>query len=162
MEKQIWVTSDTHFFHTRVIEFSRPQYSCVEEMNEDIIRKWNDTVQFEDTVYHLGDFAFGSDLEKIERLIQRLNGKIKLILGNHDTQPKIELYRKYFKIMVSSKISDDGVIMTHYPVHEIELNYGNKINIHGHTHLNTIKDPRYKNASWDNGFRLFNYKELVK
>ena len=80
---KIWFTSDTHFGHKNIIKFSERPFSDVEEMDEVMIRRWNEVVGKDDTVYHLGDFAFLST-GKLRQLISRLNGKICLVNGNHD------------------------------------------------------------------------------
>lgn len=54
-----------------------------EEMNEALISIWNSTIQPKDTIFHLGDFSFGN-VEETMAILQRLNGKIHLIQGNHD------------------------------------------------------------------------------
>ena len=81
--KHIWVTSDTHFNHANIIKYCNRPFSSVEEMNETIIANWNKVVSERDIVYHLGDFALG-DKSLIPNILRRLNGCIKVIMGNHD------------------------------------------------------------------------------
>jgi calcineurin-like phosphoesterase family protein len=78
----IFFTSDPHFWHARVIEYCARPYATVEEMNEDMIKKWNETVKPEDTVYCLGDFSMA--FRSVEIYSFRLNGVRKLVPGNHD------------------------------------------------------------------------------
>ena len=81
----IWFTSDTHFGHARILEYckdTRP-FDSVSAMDEALIATWNKQVRPDDTVYHLGDFAF-KDAEHTLRLLKRLHGRIHLIYGNHD------------------------------------------------------------------------------
>lgn len=80
----VFFISDTHFFHQKILEFekeARP-FSSVEEMNEELVARWNNIVTKRDTVWHLGDVCFGhvSNLA----IIKRLNGTKHLIMGNHD------------------------------------------------------------------------------
>lgn len=83
-----WFTSDPHFFHRNVIEYcNRPYRDAngepdVPHMNEDIIKLHNELVQPDDTVYCLGDFSFA--VRPVELYSERLNGKKKLVPGNHD------------------------------------------------------------------------------
>ena len=82
----VFVVSDTHFQHQNIIRFcdwSRP-FDTVEEMNEAIVKNWNSVVSPDDTVYHLGD-CFMGQLETVAKYGFRLNGKIHVIPGNHDT-----------------------------------------------------------------------------
>lgn len=138
-------------------------------MNEHIINQWNSTIGKDDLVYHLGDFAFGEDLDRIEQLIKRLNGRITLIVGNHDEPSKIQLYSNYFKIAGARAIRGDQVIMTHYPINEYDFQFKTKINIHGHIHCGIIKDrnhkdlpdSRYINVSYDREFKIYRYRDLI-
>ena len=53
----IWFTSDLHFNHLNILKYepkSRP-FENVAEMNEALIKNWNDRVKPEDTVFVLGD-----------------------------------------------------------------------------------------------------------
>ena len=79
---QIWFTSDTHFYHARVIEYCNRPYAYVEEMNEMLVLNWNAIVKPEDTVYVLGDFSLA--FRAIELFSSRLMGNKILIPGNHD------------------------------------------------------------------------------
>lgn len=77
-----YFTSDHHFWHANILKYCpNREYKSVEEMNEDLINKWNHLVKPEDEVYYLGDFSLNSRALKIR---ERLNGKVYLIPGNHD------------------------------------------------------------------------------
>lgn len=78
-----YFTSDTHFGHKRIIELCNRPFSDVTHMNEMLVHNWNALVRPDDTVYHLGDVALGP-IEDSLRYIGRLNGNIKLVVGNHD------------------------------------------------------------------------------
>ncbi len=75
-----WATSDTHFGHANVIKYSNRPYKDVDEMDSILIKNWNEVVQPNHTIFHLGDFSFKDP----ERYLNRLNGKIIYIPGNHD------------------------------------------------------------------------------
>lgn len=71
---EIWLTSDTHLFHHRVIEYCHRPFACVEEMNEEMITRWNPVVHKDDIVFHLGDFCFGKPIMDLyTRKIERQN-----------------------------------------------------------------------------------------
>lgn len=76
-------TSDTHFNHANIIRFCNCPFKDVEQMNETLIANWNRVVGMDDTVFHLGDFCLGGAAEWT-KVLDRLNGKIYLIMGNHD------------------------------------------------------------------------------
>ena len=84
-------TSDTHFNHQGILVFCRHAYKTPDEMNEDIIKIWNENIAPDDDVYHMGDFAFktGQKKEETRLLVQLLNGKIHLMEGNHDNLKQI-------------------------------------------------------------------------
>lgn len=86
-----WVTADSHFGHEKIIEYCSRPYKCAGQMDEDLIRRWNNRVKPDDLVYHLGDVGYAKGTQEIKtedtylgRMIARLNGKKILILGNHD------------------------------------------------------------------------------
>jgi len=111
-------TSDTHFNHEKILEFSRQNYKTPDEMNWDIVRIWNETVKPDDTVYHMGDFAFKTGLmkEATRILTASLNGVKHLKKGNHDNM-------KHIGDFPFASISMDGFVeirgvkfrMAHFP-----------------------------------------------
>jgi calcineurin-like phosphoesterase family protein len=87
----IFFTADDHFYHQNVIKYCNRPFSSVEEMNEELIKRWNERVKPEDTVYHLGDFALAH--RAVTVFAPRLNGHKHLIMGNHDHCHKLH-YKK--------------------------------------------------------------------
>ena len=78
----IFFTSDHHFDHTNIIKYCSRPFQSVDEMNEVMVKRWNEVVGVRDTVYYLGDFSLGKG--SIEKFVPRLNGEKYLIMGNHD------------------------------------------------------------------------------
>lgn len=78
----LFFTSDLHIFHENVIRYSGRPYKDVQEMNEMLVKNWNDTVSPDDTVYCLGDFSMAA--RPVETFTPRLNGTKYLVPGNHD------------------------------------------------------------------------------
>ena len=140
---RIFVISDTHFGHKRIIEFEpekRP-FNSIEEHDEELVYRWNSTVKKHDTVWHLGDVLFG--VGAFETL-RRLQGKKFLIMGNHDNYG--QKYLSYFdKILGIAKIR--GCFLTHVPIHESQIGSRCIANIHGHLHSKKMDDYRYVNVS---------------
>lgn len=128
----------------------RAGFRDADHMDEVMIERWNRVVQDGDKVYHLGDVGF--DQENLSRVLPRLRGQKRLILGNHDGQD-MGFYRKHFKKIMSWRhFTDNGlaIICTHFPLHPSSFlgRYdGRCINVHGHIHARTINDPRYVNIS---------------
>ena len=59
----IFFTSDTHFGHGGSLGLYCRPYASVAEMNEAMVRRWNETVGPGDEVWHLGDFAIKQGAE---------------------------------------------------------------------------------------------------
>lgn len=78
----IYFSSDQHYWHTNVIRYCGRPHATTEEMNEDLVLKWNTIVRPEDTVYVLGDFSLA--FRAVETFPQRLMGTKYLVPGNHD------------------------------------------------------------------------------
>lgn len=113
----IWFTSDTHFSHDNIIRFCNRPFKDVNHMNEVLIENWNSLVQPEDTVFHLGDFAWGGS-DVWNKILQRLNGHIHLIVGNHDEKNLRQGYMKYFDSISYQKhiyIERKSIYLNHYP-----------------------------------------------
>jgi calcineurin-like phosphoesterase family protein len=107
-----------------------------DEMDEEMIRRWNDRVRPSDKVYHLGDVVIN---RKALPTLHRLNGDKVLIRGNHDIFRDDE-YRRYFRELRAYHVLN-GMILSHIPVHESSLGrFG--VNIHGHLHATRVKKAR--------------------
>jgi calcineurin-like phosphoesterase family protein len=78
----IYFTSDLHFWHANVIKYCNRPFASIDEMNEKLIKNWNETVKPEDTVYCLGDLSLA--VRPVEVYTKRLNGTKYLVPGNHD------------------------------------------------------------------------------
>jgi calcineurin-like phosphoesterase family protein len=139
----VFLVSDTHFGHAGVCRFTesdgvtkiRP-WTDPNEMDEEMIKRWNDTVRPNDKVYHLGDVVIN---RKALPTMARLNGDKVLIRGNHDIFPDVE-YSKYFRELRAYHVMN-GMILSHIPLHSDSLGrFGT--NIHGHLHSNRVKKAR--------------------
>lgn len=145
----VFLVSDTHFGHLGVCKFLRDDgtklrpWDTPEEMDEEMIKRWNNVVRPKDKVYHLGDVVIN---RRALHTISRLNGDKVLIKGNHDIF-KLEDYTPYFRDIRAYDVKN-GLILSHIPVHPQQLRrFGT--NIHGHLHSNRVLldsgkiDPQY-------------------
>jgi calcineurin-like phosphoesterase family protein len=105
-----WFTSDHHFGHARIIEYCERPFGDVNEMNVKMTNYWNELIMPNDIVYYLGDFSFQSD-----RYIDRLNGKIILIRGNHDKERHLHLFDLAVD-GIEMKIGEFRCFLTHWPI----------------------------------------------
>lgn len=138
----VFLVSDTHFGHAGVCRFTRRDgvtklrpWDSAEEMDEEMVRRWNDRVRPNDKVYHLGDVVMS---RRSLSIMDRLHGDKVLIRGNHDIF-KDEDYRKYFRELRAYHVMN-GMILSHIPIHSESLGrFG--VNIHGHTHADRVMRP---------------------
>lgn len=141
--KKVFFISDLHFYHTNIIKYCNRPYSDVDEMNADIIKRWNSVIHKGDVVWNLGDFAFVKkhEKDKIKELVSKLNGKQYLILGNHDRRISRNLRFWYDlgfeKVYDKPVLFQDQYILSHEPLeskHHLDLTGTQLKNIHGHIH----------------------------
>jgi calcineurin-like phosphoesterase family protein len=142
----VFLVSDTHFGHSGVCRFTRDDgtklrpWTDPDEMDEHLVRVWNERVRPQDKVYHLGDVVIN---RKALRTLSRLNGDKVLIRGNHDIFRDDE-YREYFRELRAYHVMN-GMILSHIPVHEASLGrFG--VNIHGHLHYQRVRRARGVNS----------------
>lgn len=167
----IFFTADTHFGHANIIRMCGRPYSDLEEMNEAFIAAWNSRVSGGDTVYIVGDMFFRCADPK--PILQRLKGKKRLLLGNHDGSwtGKLDLSRYFASVDSLLEISDGkhGLTLCHYPL--LTWKHAKRsYMIHGHIHNDTSADywpllcrrERVLNAGVDiNGYQPVTFDELL-
>ena len=129
-------TSDLHFGHANVIGYSNRPFKNVEEMNETLIRNWNNRVKPEDTVFHAGDFCFKNSpggkageglILKAKDYIQKLNGNIIFIRGNHDKNNSLKTIIQSCTVQIAGMF----IYINHYPD---KYNPNADLNFCGHVH----------------------------
>jgi calcineurin-like phosphoesterase family protein len=167
-------TSDTHFGHANIIRFCNRPFRNVEEMNEALIENWNLVVSEDDTVFHLGDFAFGGS-NVWKSIIPRLNGHINLIIGNHDRKNLRQGYMSYFDMVVPQlqiEIEDNSIYLNHYPFLCYGGSYRGVWQLFGHVHsgpqadgldisrLRVLLPTQYDVGVDNNNFTPISYREV--
>src|SRR5215469_5536961 len=80
----IYITSDEHYAHSNIIKYCNRPFIHTYEMEKGLIANHNSVVKSNDVVYHLGDFSFDREKNKIKYILSQLNGTNYLIAGNHD------------------------------------------------------------------------------
>ena len=116
--EKMFFTSDTHFLHENIIKYCKRPFKSIEENDAELIRRWNEKVPEDGIVFHLGDVAFG-DPDKVDEILKQLNGKIYLVIGNHDWRRIVNQHKWRFEIMtqqINMKIGKRHVILNHYPM----------------------------------------------
>jgi calcineurin-like phosphoesterase family protein len=132
-------TADHHFWHGNIIRICNRPFENMEEMHEELIRRWNERVNEGDIVFHLGDFSFRPCVGLLKRLVGRLNGRIVLILGNHDkNEARRYIDSDFYDVTWHKriKLKDRSVMLQHYPKFPWPSAELGKVDIiiHGHTH----------------------------
>lgn len=161
----IFLTSDTHFWHRNILKYCPRPWNTVEEMNEGLIQNWNSVVKPDDTVYHLGDFAFCGN-NKLKAILGRLAGKICLIKGNHDSYKNLsktgrfEWIRDYYELKVEDPELPrgyQGFVLCHFPFLTWNQKDNGSVNLHGHTHASLSVDYDEKRIDVGVDNPLWNY-----
>lgn len=135
---KVFFTSDTHFTHANIIRFCSRPFKNVEEMDETMIANWNRVVGENDIVFHLGDFCMGGSA-KWTNLLNRLNGKIYLIIGNHDMKNlKQSCSDRFEKVAMQMYIEVDKqkIYLNHCPFLCYGGAYRDTWQLFGHVHTN--------------------------
>lgn len=137
-----FITSDTHFSHCNIIKYANRPFGSVADMNDTIIKNWNDVVSKEDVVYHLGDVGFGNP-RIINDILYNLNGNIHLLIGNHEktvlsNKNSINRFiwiKDYFQMKYFSENEKEYFfVMSHYPFLTWNRCHYGSISLHGHSH----------------------------
>ena len=173
----IFFTSDTHFYHSNIIKFCGRPFKDVEEMNETLINNWNEVVGPTDIVYHLGDFCFAGSAEW-HSVLGQLNGRIHLIIGNHDEKNLRQGYMNLFESVSYQKhivIGSDNFYLNHYPYLCYPGHHSHTYQLFGHVHSSHFKfegidSKRMQNnitptqydvgVDW-NDFKPISYEKLI-
>ena len=133
-------------------------------MDEAMIYNWNSVATDEDTVFCLGDLAFGKgSLEKLKLYLPRLNGKIILIRGNHDHETSTWYKWHGIEEVHGGEywVYQPGVLLSHKPY---PTKYPN-INVHGHIHnlMGIVPNCVYANVSVEAiNYTPIDLDELIK
>lgn len=138
----IYLLSDTHFCH-RLCANQRG-FESISAMDEALTEIWNQTIKPNDTVYHLGDFAWKDPAH----YLKNLNGKITLLRGNHDRN-KMSTITSQITVLdyLELKVNHQKFILCHFPFYSWNGSSHNiSYHCHGHSH-GKLKDTH----DWDKG-----------
>lgn len=161
-EKQnIFFCSDLHLGHHNVIQYDSRPFVDVDEMNNELVKRWNSVVEPDDIVFYLGDLSMGKS--DVRSLVHELKGKIHFVLGNHDKMKDIvklgrfesihpygcEILVKDDDVLKSGKKGREGfqhIVLSHYPILSWNKAHHGTFHLHGHCHGSMmINMPEYYN-----------------
>ena len=138
-KSNIWFSSDFHFGHDKEFLYQPRGFWYIWQHDNEIILDWNKIVKPDDEVYILGDLMLQDNVHG-RKCINQLNGIKHIIIGNHDTAQRIEMYktmRDVVEVVYATQISYGKYhfFLSHYPTLMDNLDRGRKnFNLHGHTH----------------------------
>jgi len=175
---KLWFGADFHFCHDNIIKYCNRPFKDVQEMNEQLIKNWNKLLQEDDDIIIAGDFIHSGNLEVINNLISRLNGRMWLVYGNHDYQNRLDrlivqhaLYHTSdaLDFEVADDELEDGRMrfhITHYPC---EYWTRRAVHLFGHIHsgplstaseILSFKPMRYDIGVDANDFKPISYEQI--
>lgn len=140
-----WVWSDQHFYHKNIIEYSGRPFSGLDEMHDELLRRYNEVVKPDDVAIWVGDVGFAADIV-INQMLSKYNGYKILIMGNHDMNHNKVRYLEFDEIYICYQVTlpEVNLCFTHYPMGNLpEPN----INVHGHEHQHPGKVGRKPTTS---------------
>ena len=140
----IYFISDHHWGHKAIIRMSNRNFDNIVDMNQIMIDKWNEIIQPDDEVYYLGDFMYKMNPNTfVNHVLNKLNGKIYLIIGNHDERylkkymNRVEWIKDRYELKHIHEDKEYKFILDHYPLYSWKGMWRKTIHLHGHTHRNT-------------------------
>ena len=177
---KVFFTADLHFGHENVIRFDNRPFETVEEMDAELIRRWNAKVGKGDLVYVLGDMIWKTRNSDAETLIRSLNGQIVLIKGNHDrflhnakAKNALAGVKDYDDICVNLEDGTDRrVVLCHYYIPLYNGHRWQAVHLHGHSHNSEeylieesikqkLRDDGFETRSYNVGCMHWNYEPVT-
>jgi calcineurin-like phosphoesterase family protein len=129
-------TGDTHFGHKNIIKYCNRPFSSVEEMDQQIIKRWNSKISKKDLVFHVGDFCFGDRDSDFDKYFYALNGRIIFIKGNHDSLAwkNKDKFESFCAGYYEAKIDNQIIVLNHYAMRVWNKAHYGTWHLYGHSH----------------------------
>lgn len=167
----IWITSDTHYFHANIAGPSVSSwcsgfrdYDSVEDMNDAIVESFNSMVKSNDLIYHLGDWSFGGK-DKVQQFMDRLDCKnVILIYGNHDHNIKKHFKHLFLETheLLHRKIAGKFFVLCHYAMRIWMYSHKGSLHCYGHSHHSLPGIGRSMDVGWCKYRRPLHIEEVVE
>lgn len=140
----IFFTADTHFYHDNIRRHCNRPWDNLDDMNDALVENWNNKVSRRDEVWVVGDWAMIKNsydpsvprMKLYRRLRQRLNGKIHLILGNHDKMSRetYDCFTSVHDFGKEIKVDGQSITLCHYPLRSWNKSVHGSWHFFGHVH----------------------------
>jgi calcineurin-like phosphoesterase family protein len=156
----IFFTADQHFYHENILGLANRPFTGMDEMNTYLVQRWNEMVDEDDIIYHLGDFTLET-AEYADRIFKQLNGRIK-VLGNHTHHDRrwlpanfglsdfesgsgwaVEILPPLQRLSFRDYTLERGnlnLVLCHFPMAIWESKHYDAVHLHGHSHGNYHRD----------------------
>jgi calcineurin-like phosphoesterase family protein len=158
---KIWFTSDLHFMHKRIVEFTDRKYATSQQEHDQwLIDLWNSQVNPSDHVYHLGDFCFSREQKDWVKIIKQLHGQKTFVKGNHDASDVLKRLARENNVVWHDykqiKVEKQDIILFHFPIGSWEKQRYGSWHLHGHSHGN-YADSKGKmlDVGLDSAYNIF-------
>lgn len=122
-------TADQHFGHKNIIKYTNRPFLSVKEMDNEIIKRFNDVVSNNDITIHAGDFTLANK-KLAGEYISRLNGKHVFLMGSHDRWLK----SSHVSYMWENTIYGQPLTVCHYAMRTWHRSHYNSWQLYGHSH----------------------------
>jgi len=163
--QKYFFTSDLHLSHRNIIKYCKRPFKDANAMNEEIILRWNSTVQPHDMVFIVGDVSFDKDRGATTRMLRRLNGSKHIVWGNHDKEMKAAIIEAsvhdcgdIHSVTVPQE-SNNGkgqrIVLCHYAMRVWDGSHHGVWHLFGHSH-GTMPDDKTA-LSCDVGVDAWNF-----
>jgi len=143
----IFFTADTHFCHGNIIQYCTRPFNDVDDMDKEMIGRWNSVVNKDDEIYILGDFLYKGNAKEANEILSKLKGRKYLIKGNHEKYLNKEDFNmeafEWVKDYHVLNIEGVKIILFHYPMLSWDGSYNDSIHLYGHVHNSGIRHPDY-------------------
>lgn len=126
----IYFTADQHFCHGRIIEYCHRPFKSVDEMDEEILLRYNSVVNNTDTCYFLGDLGWGRGLPKI---LEQLKGRKMLLLGGHD-KAVYPGFQTLGRLITLKDNPHPPIILCHFAMRVWDQSHYGSWHLYGHSH----------------------------
>lgn len=134
-EQKRFYIADWHYGHENILHFDDRPFRSVEEMNSELVDRWNTVVSPGDIVYVLGGMFWCKATDAIP-VLRSLNGQKFLIKGNHDRCNDGKFLKEFVKVTEYIEVKDDdrNVVLCHYPIPCFKNHFYGWYHLYGHVH----------------------------
>lgn len=152
----VFVISDTHFGHGKIIEHCIRPFEDEDQMNKAMVDNWNSLVGPKDTVIHLGDVGW----RNVHYWVTQLNGRKILVEGNHDNRMNAATRRLFAHVFPiwDTKVEGQRVTFCHYPMQAWNKSHRGSLHLHGHSHGGAEESMTH--LRWDMSVDVWDFKPV--